>query len=132
MNKDTGPFRRADSWPRIAWSSLAAVAGISVVLGFVILSRYQPDGPMLGAWAAICRSLGITADTGPAREPRPPLRTPTLVAWTSATLDRIRGGDAEHGEFIALNCTAFHGERGVSTSGLIPTLAGMDAAVIYK
>jgi cytochrome c553 len=31
-----------------------------------------------------------------------------------------------------LNCTACHGEGGVSTSDLIPTLAGIDAAVIYK
>jgi cytochrome c553 len=31
-----------------------------------------------------------------------------------------------------MNCTACHGERGVSSSGLYPTLAGMDAAVIYK
>ena len=31
-----------------------------------------------------------------------------------------------------MNCVACHGEHGVSPSGLIPTLAGMDAAVIYK
>ncbi len=31
-----------------------------------------------------------------------------------------------------MNCTACHGERGLSTSTLIPTLAGMDAAVIFK
>ena len=132
MNKDTGPVRLANSLPRIAWSSLAAVVGISVVLGFVILSRFQQNGPTLGAWAAICRSLGITADTAPANEPQPPLRIPTLVAWTSGTTDRIRAGDAKHSEFIALNCMACHGERGVSTSGLVPSLAGMDAAVIYK
>ena len=132
MNKDTGPFRLANSLPRVAWSSLAAVVGISVVLGFVILSPFQQNGPTLGAWAAICRSLGITADTAPANEPQPPLRIPTLVAWTSGTTDQIRAGDAKHGEFIALNCMACHGERGVSTSGLVPTLAGMDAAVIYK
>jgi mono/diheme cytochrome c family protein len=124
MRRDTGPFRLANSWPRIAWSSLAAVVGLSVVLGFVILGSYQPNGPTLGTWAAICRSLGITADTAPANEPQPSLRTPTFVAWTRATLDRIRAGDAEHGGFVALNCTACHGEGGVSTWGLVPTLAG--------
>jgi hypothetical protein len=106
MTKDTGPFRLANSWPRIAWSSLAAVVVISVVLGFVILSRYQQNGPTLGTWAAICRSLGITADTAPANEPQPTLRTPTLVAWTSGTMDRIRAGDAKDGEFIALSTPA--------------------------
>jgi cytochrome c553 len=31
-----------------------------------------------------------------------------------------------------MNCTACHGEQGASSSSLYPTLAGMDAAVIYK
>ena len=81
---------------------------------------------------AICRALGITADIGPAGEPQPPLRTPSRIAWTSATLTQIAAGNAEHGAFVALNCTACHGEHGVSQNGLYPTLAGMDAAAIYK
>jgi cytochrome c553 len=60
------------------------------------------------------------------------LRTPTRVAWTGSTLDEIAAGNAQHGAFIAMNCVACHGEAGVSSSSLIPTLAGMDAAVIYK
>jgi len=60
------------------------------------------------------------------------VRTPSRIAWTSSTLDQIRAGNVQHGEFVALNCAACHGEGGVSTSTLIPTLAGMDAAVIYK
>jgi|SRR5271166_2825214 len=132
MARDKGPFRLANPWPRAGWGSLAAIVGISLVLGFIVLSRYQQNAPTLGAWAAICRSLGITSDVGPASEPQPPLLTPTLVAWTSGTLDQIAAGDAEHGAFIALNCTTCHGEGGVSTSDLIPTLAGIDAAVTYK
>src|SRR5437870_11378156 len=71
------------------------------------------------------------ADTGPAVEPQPPLRTPSRIAWTSATLAQVAGGNAEHGAFVALNCTACHGEQGVSQAGLYPTLAGMDGAAIY-
>ena len=96
------------------------------------MSRYQQNGEPLGVWAAICRGLGIAPDVKPASAPQPPLRTPTLVAWTDGTLEQIAAGNAEHGAFIALNCTACHGEGGVSTSDLIPTLAGMDSAVIYK
>ena len=55
-----------------------------------------------------------------------------MVAWTGGTLDQIAAGNAKDGAFIALNCTACHGEGGVSTKELIPTLAGMDPAVIYK
>ena len=65
-----------------AWGTLAVIVGISLVLGFIVLSRYQQNGQPLGAWAAICRGLGLTPDVGPASAPQPPLRTATLVAWT--------------------------------------------------
>jgi cytochrome c553 len=121
-----------DPWPRIGWAATAGVVVISVVLGFVILGRYQQNDSTLGLYSAICRSLGITSDSGPAEDEKPPLRTPTRVAWTGSTLDEIAAGNAQHGAFIAMNCVACHGEAGVSSSSLIPTLAGMDAAVIYK
>jgi cytochrome c553 len=60
------------------------------------------------------------------------LRTPTRIAWTRDTLAQIADGNAKRGAFVAMNCTACHGEQGVSSPGLYPTLAGMDAAVIYK
>jgi cytochrome c553 len=60
------------------------------------------------------------------------LRTPTQIAWTSSTLEQIAAGNAQRGAFIALNCAACHSQLGVSSSSPIPTLAGMDAAVIFK
>ena len=126
------PFSLAHPWRRAGWGTLAVILGISLVLGFIVLSRYQQNGEPLGTWAAICRGLGLAPDVGPASAPQPPLRTATLVAWTGGTLDQIAAGNAKDGAFIALNCTACHGEGGVSTSDLIPTLAGMDSAVIYK
>jgi cytochrome c553 len=127
-----GPFKLDNPWPRIGWWSAAMLVGVSVVLGFVVLAPYQQNGPTLDTWSAICRAFGITADSGPAGEPRPPLRTPTRIAWTSATLARVASGSEQNGAFVALNCGACHGEQGVSPTTLIPTLAGMDPAVIYK
>jgi cytochrome c553 len=132
MARDKGAFRLSNPWPRFAWLALAAIVGISLALGFLVLGRYQQNDPTLGLWGAICRSLGITADIGPAREAAPPLRISSRIAWTSSTLSQIRAGDAQNGSFIALNCTACHGEGGVSQSTFIPTLAGMDPAVIFK
>ncbi|MBV8242185.1 MAG: cytochrome c4 [Hyphomicrobiales bacterium] len=132
MARDQGTFKLYNPWPKIGWGVAAAVLVVSVVLGFGLLSRYQQNAPTLDLWSAICRGLGITSDIGPATESEPTLRTSTRIAWTSSTLDQIAAGDAQHGAFIALNCTACHGQDGVSTSTLIPTLAGMDAAVIYK
>jgi cytochrome c553 len=132
MVREQGPLKLENPWPRIGWWSTAGLLAVAVVLGFVVLSREQQNGPALGTWTAICRALGIIADIGPAGEPQPPLRTPSRIAWTSATRAQITGGDAEHGAFVAANCTACHGEQGVSQTGLYPTLAGMDGASIYK
>jgi cytochrome c553 len=132
MDLEEGALQPDNPWPRIGWWSTAVLASVSVVLGFVVLARYQPGGPTLDTWTAICRAIGITADNGPAAEIQPPLRTPTRIAWTSNTLRQIASGNAQDGGFVAMNCGACHGERGVSSSTLIPTLAGMDAAVIYK
>jgi cytochrome c553 len=132
MARDNGAFRQSDPWPLHAWLGGVAIVGIPLVLGFLVLDRYQQNDPTLGLWGAICRGLGITADLGPASEAAPALRTPSRIAWTSSTLDQIRAGDAQHGNFIALNCTACHGEGGVSQSTFIPILAGMDRAAIFK
>jgi cytochrome c553 len=132
MSRDQGPFRLDRPWSSIGWWFAAAVIGISFALGFVVLARYQQGGPALDTWGAICRAIGITSDNEAAREPQPPARTPTRIAWTRATLAQIASGNEQNGAFVGLNCGACHGERGVSPSALIPTLAGMDSAVIYK
>lgn len=132
MARDQGHFKLANPWPRTGWGVATGILAIAGVLGFGVLDRYQQDGSTLGVWNGICRGLGIANDTGAAVEPKPALRTPTRVAWTSGTLDQIAAGDGTHGAFVALNCAACHGERGVSPSTMIPTLAGMDPAVVYK
>jgi cytochrome c553 len=130
--REQGTLETHDPWPKIGWATAAAIVVVAGVLGFGLLDRYQQDDPTLSLWSAICRGLGITSDTGPATALQPPLRMPTRIAWTSATLDQIAAGDAKRGAFVARNCTACHGEQGVSRLGLFPTLAGMDAAVVYK
>jgi cytochrome c553 len=132
MTRSMGPFNLDNPWVRIGWLTAVGLVTVAAILGFGILGREQQNGRRLDLWAGICRGLGITSDTGPASEPQPPLRTPTRIAWTRATLAQVAGGDVERGEFIAMNCTACHGEQGVSRSGLYPSLAGMDAANIYK
>jgi cytochrome c553 len=132
MVREKGPFKLSNPWPRIAWGSMAVVLVASFLIGFFVLGRFQQNGPALGSWAAFCRATGLTADGGPATEPQPPRRTPTRIAWTKDTLARIESGSEKHGAFVALSCAACHGKDGVSPTTLIPTLAGMDSAVIYK
>jgi cytochrome c553 len=132
MVPESTRLKSRDPWPRIAWGSMAVVFLVSFLIGFFVLSRYQQNGPTLGGWAAFCRAIGLSADSGPAGEPEPPRRTPTRIAWTQDTLARIEAGNEQHGAFVALSCAACHGEGGISSSTLIPTLAGMNSAVIYK
>lgn len=132
MARDPTPSRSDDRWSHIAWVSAGGLVVVAFLLGFVVLGREQQNGPALGIWTAICHAVGIGGDTRAASEPQPPLRTPTFLAWNPATLAQVAGGNAEHGAFIAVNCTACHGEQGVSQSDMFPTLARMDAAAIYK
>jgi cytochrome c553 len=132
MAQDQATFEPNNPWPKIGWGLVAGIAVVSVVIGFGVLSRYQQNDPTLDLWGAICRGLGVTADSGPVKESAPTLRTPTRIAWTRRTLDQIAGGDVRHGAFIAMNCVTYHGQGGITNSPLAPTLAGMDSAVIYK
>src|SRR5258706_11701504 len=132
MVREQGPFKLSHPWSGIAWGTVAVVFIVSFLLGFLVLGRFQVNGPRLGTWAAICRAIGLSADRGPAGAPQPPLQTPTRIAWTPATLARVASGSEQQGAFVALNCAACHGAQGVSPSTLIPTLAGMNPAVIYK
>jgi cytochrome c553 len=127
-----GPFKLHNPWVKIGWWSAAGLLAVGTLLGFVLLGHEQQNGPALGPWSAFCSALGISPDIGSADEPQPSLRTPTRIAWTQAIVTQITKGNVDQGAFVAMNCTACHGEHGASTSGLYPTLAGMDASVIYK
>ena len=132
MAREHGTLWPDNPWPKIAWGMTAAVLVVGVVLGFGILDRFQQNDPTLDLWSAICRGLGIASDTAPSAEAQPALRTPTRIAWTEDTLRQIAAGDVKHGEVVALNCSACHGEGGRSNSNLVPTLAGQAEAVIFK
>ena len=132
MARNQGALQLDRPWSRIGWVSFAGIVLVSSLFGFVVLSRYQENSDPLTIWGAICRGLGITADTAAAASPQPPLRTPTNLAWTEATLGQIHAGDVQRGEFVALNCTACHEEAAANPSHLIPILDGMDAAAIFK
>jgi cytochrome c553 len=118
-------------WPKIGWTSFAIIIITSGLLGFVVLSRYQLNDKPLDIWNAICRGLGITADTSAAAGAQPALRTPTDFAWTRAALAQIDAGNAKHGESVASTCNACHGSA-ASSSNMFPVLGGMGADAIFK
>jgi len=132
MGRDQGAFKLDHPWPQIGWISFAVIIFVSSLLGFVVLSRYQQNDEPLDLWNAICRGLGISFDSAPSGSTQPPLRTPTTIAWTQATLDQIRAGNPQRGGFVAVNCAACHEGLAANPAHLIPTLDGMEAEVIFK
>src|SRR5713226_4029682 len=95
------PLKFHNPWVKIGWLSAAGLLAVSILLGFVLLGREQQNGPARSPWSAFCSALGISTDIGPASEPQPPLRTPTRIAWTRATLAQIAEGNVEKGAFVA-------------------------------
>ena len=132
MARDPNRLNLDNVWSRIGWGTMAALFIVFFLIGFFVLGRVQQNGPLLGSWAAFCRAVGLTANSAPASEPQPPPRTPTRIAWTPQILARVASGNEKHGAIVALTCAGCHGQHGVSSIALFPTLAGMNPEVIYK
>lgn len=56
----------------------------------------------------------------------------SLVAWTPDTIAFVKKGNAANGKTLAAQCTGCHGENGISTVPLFPSLAGQLANYTYK
>lgn len=120
--------------PRFAaWIAATAVLFIAAAaVGFVWLPAAQPGAGVAGLWATICRAVGLSvrapADTvisgaGPASN----------LAWTAATRERLKRGDAARGATLAAaTCDNCHGANGVSADAAFPNLAGQDIGALYK
>jgi cytochrome c553 len=123
--------RLEDAW---AFGAVAIVSGILVFAfgaGFLVLPRFQPGRGPSSTLDAIHSALGH-----PHHEvlssAQPPPSIPTYVVWNETTIREAVSGDVQRGEFIAYNCTACHGEKGITEQKWIPNLAGADRLVLYK
>jgi cytochrome c553 len=96
------------------------------------LPRYQETRAPFSAKDAVYHALGFHIHEKAFNTIQPPLKIPTYIAWTEATIRQATTGDRKGGEFIATNCTACHGEKGLSTELWVPSLAGLDPLVLYK
>src|SRR5258707_4694523 len=115
MTRSKGPFKADNPWRRIGWSLAAGLVLVSAVLGFLVLSREQQNGPPLSPWAAICAGLGFTSSTRAADQPQPPLRTPTRIAWTRETFSRNHRANTTDGQAVDHQRHARHRGPGVQS-----------------
>jgi len=132
MNETNNAPRPRDGLMLGTIASLAGLLVILFVLGFLVLPWFQPGNRPKSMLEAIRQGLGIHRQHIHMEHPQPPLRISTYVVWNEATIHQALNGDARRGEFIAMNCTACHGDEGVTDQRWIPNLAGLNRLVIYK
>jgi cytochrome c553 len=122
-------------WSLTAGLILVGFIVFSVFVGLVALPIAQAPNAGIGAWAAICRAVGVRPGT-PA-QPQPPYNAQaqpvSQVRWTPRTLAILASANPRPGAQLAgAVCVNCHGERGFSLSPAYPHLAGQSAEAIYK
>ena len=131
MNATGGNSWSRDGWAFGAITIISGIVAFAFITGFEILPRYQFGHQRLSGLATIRQGLGLQMHHMPSG-PEPPVRVPSHIAWNQATIHEAMSGDVKRGEFIAYNCTACHGEKGITSQKWIPNLAGQDRLVLYK
>jgi cytochrome c553 len=114
--------------------AVGAVLLVAIVLGFVALPVVQGHAIGLGAWASICRALGVQPGTPLARQPSSEAAaTPvSQVSWGPATLGALRNANVARGAQLSRVCGACHGAQGLSSDPQFPNMSGQTAYAIYK
>jgi cytochrome c553 len=129
MSSETGSAR---SWRFAAVVILAGVLALAFGFGFVLLPKHQGAHGSYSAKDSLYHALGLHTHGKAFNTIQPPLKVPTYIAWTEATVRQAMNGDPKRGGFIALNCTTCHEEQAKTSDPWIPALAGLDRLVTYK
>lgn len=124
--------RLHNPWRFIAVAVVSATVVVAFGLGFLLLPRYQGTHAPSSEKDSVYHALGFHTHGNASNTTQPPLKVPTYIAWTETTIRQATMGDSKRGEVIAQDCTACHGEKGLSTQPWIPSLAGLDRLVLYK
>jgi cytochrome c553 len=119
----------------LVFAIISILSGIIVIafgVGFLILPRFQEQHRVSTTSDAIHNALGFHAHGKAVSTQQGTPRIPTYIVWNESTIHQALNGDTKRGEFIAINCVACHGEKGMTTETWIPNLAGVDPLVLYK
>ena len=130
MSRNHGPFATDNPWRTIGWATIVGLVTGTALVGFFLLPALNRD-PSVPLWTAICNAAGLLP-TPQARTEEPAVRYASTVHWTAGALAAIDTADEANGAFVAVNCTACHGDRGVSQQVWIPSLAGMRPEALYR
>lgn len=124
-------FSLRNYWLTGSIASVAAIAAIAILIGFVWVPSRQTDTSFAGLWDAICRAAGAPLNADQSAQPTPAAMRSSNVTVTPQMMDDSDNLAIGRGGTLALRCTMCHGIRGMSQADT-PNLAGHPAAAIYK
>lgn len=122
-------------WRMMASIGVGLFVTIGAVIGFVIIPAGQRENAHLSMESAMRRAAGF--EPGSPAQPQPQPATHSLpvsqVSWDPAIMRHLASSNTERGEQLAGEvCAACHGDKGLSQTSTIPSLAGQTSYAIYK
>ena len=122
-------------WRSMAGVAVGVLAATGALLGFVIIPAGQRENAGLSLYEALCRAAGLTP--GSPAQSQPVSRAVSIpvsqVSWDPAIMQRLASGNTVRGAQMAAQvCAACHGDKGLSVTSTIPSLAGQTSYAIYK
>jgi cytochrome c553 len=122
-------------WRMMASVAVGVLVIVGAVIGFVIIPGGQRENAHLSMESAMRRAAGFEA--GSPAQPQPPAATTSLpvsqVSWDPEIMRYLAASNTERGEQLAGQvCSACHGDKGLSQTSTIPSLAGQTSYAIYK
>jgi cytochrome c553 len=119
------------------WASLA-VAGFVLVgagIGFIVIPAGQRENAHLSMDSAMRRAAGLEAGSPAVAQPlsRAASLPVSQVSWDPAIMRVLAAANTARGAQLAGEvCAACHGDKGLSETSEIPSLAGQSPYAIYK
>lgn len=122
-------------WRMMALSAVGIAVATGALIGFVIIPAGQKENAHLSMQSAMRRAAGLEAGSPAQPQPAAPLASLPVsqVSWDPAIMQRLAAGNTQRGAQLAANvCASCHGEKGLSVTSVIPSLAGQTSYAIYK
>jgi cytochrome c553 len=122
-------------WRLMASVAVGVLVSIGALLGFVLIPAGQRENAHLSMDSAMRRAAGFEA--GSPAQPQPAAATTAFpvsqVSWDPEIMRHLAASNTDRGEQLAGQvCAACHGDKGLSQTSNIPSLAGQTSYAIYK
>jgi cytochrome c553 len=122
-------------WRLFASLLVAGFVVLGVAIGFVVVPAGQRENAHLSMGSAMRRAAGLEAGSPAVAQPRSVAASLPVsqVSWDPSIMQLLAASDTRRGAQLAGEvCAACHGDKGLSQTAVIPSLAGQSPYAIYK